>query len=122
MPMARMPNDVTNAFCGRWDCAAFTRSKSSVGPVASAGSPRMAAEKSPLPMKKNPAIGITMPMALNAKTRPSIRCSDVVSRKPFLSLVAAAAKRMSAAMPPTIAAASPPLRSGTRSVNLPTMR
>ena len=66
---------------------------------ASSGSPRMGPEKSPFPMKKNPAIGNTMPIALNANTKPSTTCSEAESRKLRLWVVADAAKRRTAAMP-----------------------
>ena len=69
--------------------------------------------KSELPMKKKPAIGITTPIALNAKTRPSTTWVAAVSRELRPSRAIVAARSSNAAMPPTRPAASPPVDSGT---------
>src|SRR5690349_15290639 len=121
-PTINTANATMNGFGDKCDCAAVMMSNRKAGPLVPSGNPRMAPEKSPLPMKKNPAIGSTTPIALNANTRPSTTCCDEVSRKLRLSLVADAANSTTAASPPTIAAASPPLRGGTRLVNLPNNR
>ena len=81
--------------------------------------PRMGPAVSCEPMKKKPAIGSTAPMALNAKTKPSVMWSAAPSsilRKPRAAVVAQIIS--SAATPPMSMAASPPLSSGTAVVNL----
>ncbi len=76
--------------------------------------PRICAAVSPAPTKKKPAIGSTEPIALKAKTKPSVMCSGQTSsilRGPSAASVASIIS--SAATPPTSAAASPPLSSGS---------
>ncbi|MDA0639485.1 hypothetical protein [Nonomuraea ferruginea] len=119
MPMTSRAKAMKKALDGIAPCAAFTSSNRKLGASAPSSRPRMRPAKSPLPMKKKPAIGSTMPIAFIENTRPSTTCSAHASRLPRASLVIEAASSRSATTPPTRAAASEPTVSGTRPVNLP---
>ena len=122
MPTIRMPKAVTMPLAGIWPCPATTRSYRNAGAVASSPRLMICPENSPLPRKKNPAIGRTTPIALKANTRPSTMCSADVSMNVDRFRANAAPNVVSSAMPPTSAAASPPCRSGTESDTLATTR
>jgi hypothetical protein len=77
--------------------------------------PRMAPEVSPAPRKKKPAIGSTEPMALKAKTKPSVMWSALASsmgRGPWAARAASIIQHGGRAADQR--AAAPPLGSESR--------
>src|SRR5581483_4452273 len=118
MPTISTPKATKKWLCGIQPCAAWMSSKSSAGACAPEGTPRIAPAVSAPPTKKKPAIGRTAPIALKANTKPSITWFAVVSRNLPLSQASAARMSSTVAVPPTSAAASPPLMSGMPATNL----
>src|SRR5689334_9201140 len=116
-PTISTPKATKKWLCGIQPCAAWTSSNSRLGDLAPAGTPRMAPAVSAPPTKKKPAIGSTAPIALKANTKPSMMWSALMSRKRRGSQASVATTRRSVAVPPTSAAASPPLISGMPATN-----
>jgi len=73
IPMINTLKAANMVLCGRMSWDACTRSNKKVGAVCSPND-KIEPAKSELPKKKNPAIGITGPIALKAKTNPSVIC------------------------------------------------
>ncbi|CRE28866.1 Uncharacterised protein [Bordetella pertussis] len=112
-PTMSTPKATTRWLLGIQPCAACSRSNSRLG-AWPGSTPRMPAAWSGAPRKKKPAMGSTEPMALNAKTKPSVTWSAAVLRKSRPGTpTAVAATISSAAAPPTRAAASPPRSAGS---------
>lgn len=108
MPIKRMPYPAKIEFCGMYTCPAWIASNRNAGVAASSPSDKMEGVKSLLPMKKNPAIGITGAIALNANTKPSVKCSLIWSRECMRFNAMVAKTNRIVATPPTKAAPSVP--------------